>query len=250
MNIKAIIVDDEESSILSLKGLLKAFCSEVEVVATAKYIHEAVMHIDNLKPDIVFLDVELGAELSFKLFTLIPEPSFQFIFTTAHEKYALRALKLSCIDYLLKPIQTGELMDAIYKYKKNISFKTPTEKIQSLLANAYEYEKPEKITAPTSDGFSLIDIADIVCIESDGNYSNIYFLDGSKIYTSKTLKEFDELLTPIHFFRSHRSFLLQLKHIKKYNKQENRILMNNGRWVELSIKKKEEFLELIKNISF
>jgi two-component system LytT family response regulator len=242
--IRAVIIDDEQSNVDTLCSLLKEYGLQVEVSGSASSIAQAVSMINKEKPQLVFLDVELGKETAFELFRSFPEPDFEVIFTTAHEKYALQAIKASALEFLLKPIDPKELTAAIRKFEKESRKETDRKKIEALLQNSVFGKAGQKIAIPSADGYSFIDSSDIVCCEADMNYTYVYS-GKERVLSSRTLKEFEEMLDPSKFFRCHKSWLINLDHIRKYSRTDGtRVLMANEKWVDISVRKREEFLKL------
>ncbi len=243
--IKAVIIDDESSCRDALELLLKEFCPQVELVGMAASLPEGINLVKEKNPELVFLDVELKNHLGFKLFESFPNPEFQVIFSTAHEKYALQAIKTSCLEYLLKPVDPVELMNAIAKFKPNANSDINQKKVEVLLENTGNASQVlNKIAVPTSDGYFFINTSDILYFEGDGKYTNMFTNKGDKIVSSKNLGEFEELLSQQNFFRCHKSWLINLNYIKKYLRSDAQVVMSNDKLVDVSIRKKEEFLKL------
>ncbi|HEU4718316.1 MAG TPA: LytTR family DNA-binding domain-containing protein [Bacteroidia bacterium] len=244
--IKTIIIDDEKGNVGSLKELLNAYCRQVAVVATAENVADAIRLIDAHKPELIFLDVELKKELGFDIFRHYPDPFFQVIFTTAHEKYALRAIKSSALEYLLKPVDYRELVRAVEKFEKQQHVTMSQKKISVLLENlGNDSQSFSKIAIPSSDGYSFVNTGEIIYCEADMNYTNVVTNKGEKILSTRNLKEFEEMLNPQVFFRCHKSWLINLNFIKKYSRTDGtRVLMANDAWIDISVRKREEFLKL------
>ncbi len=245
--LKAIIVDDEKSSRITLRNMLTDFCVNVEVLAEASSVIEAVKEINRLLPDIVFLDIEMPEQNGFKLLEYFHEINFEIIFTTAYDQYAVKAFRLSAIDYLLKPIDLEELREALQKVAEKKRFEQSQQKISALKENLNNVLK--KLALPTGEGFIFVEISSILRCEASGNYSQFYFIDGSKILVSKTLKTFEEILDDFNFFRINRSNIINLSHIKKYGRQKNAtITMTDGNVLTLSERRKDDFLKRFENI--
>lgn len=243
--IKAIIVDDDESNLKTLSSFLKGFCENVAIVATCKTIREAEVAINTCIPDLVFLDVEMQNEMGFDLFVIFPSPSFRVIFTTAHEQYALQAIKASCLEYLLKPIDYKELQAAVNKFEtaqKNVDDKKIETLIENTQTNSFDLSK---IAIPCSDGYVFLNISEIQYCEADLNYTKVITNKGESFMSTKNLKEFEELLNTHGFFRCHKSWLINLDFVKRYSRTDgNRVLMANEKWIDISFRKKEEFLKI------
>ncbi|MDP2388245.1 MAG: LytTR family DNA-binding domain-containing protein [Bacteroidota bacterium] len=243
--IRAVLIDDESSCREALSLLLKEFCPQVELLGMAGSLPEGINLIREKKPELVFLDVELKNHLGFKLFESFPNANFHVVFCTAHEKYALQAIKTSCLEYLLKPIDPVELMNAVDKFKRTVNRELNQKKVDVLLENAGNASQVlNKIAVPTSDGYFFINTSDILYFEGDGKYTNMFTNKGDKIVSSKNLGEFEELLSHQNFFRCHKSWLINLNYIKKYMRGDGQVIMSNDKLVDVSIRKKEEFLKL------
>lgn len=243
MSLKAIIVDDEKHSRETLKNLLEEFCEGVQVLTAASSINEALSAIQELKPDLVFLDIELQSGTGFDILNALPEINFEVIFTTAFDQYAIKAVKFSSLDYLLKPIDLEELQKAILKAQKIKDKQTYNAQLKSLLHNL-THKQLTKICIPTSEGFEFINIDEISHCEASGSYTSFKLSNGQKILVSKHLKSFENLLPEQSFMRVHNSFLINLKEVNKFVKADGGyIIMNNGDTVSISRAKKDAFLE-------
>jgi len=245
--IRSIIVDDELKSRESLKILVEDFCSGVTVNAACQNIAEAIDAIHKVKPDLVFLDIQLQRETGFDLLTKFDDFDFEVIFTTAHAEYAIKAFKFSAIDYLLKPIDIGELKKAIDKVEKSRS-KTIAERLNQLVQNLRVGSTENyKLALPTSDGLVFVKVNDILYCEASSNYTEIIMTDNRKYIVSRTLKEYDDMLGEQNFFRIHHSYLINLNGIKKYVRGDGGyVVMNNEKSLQVSKRKKEGFLSRIK----
>lgn len=246
--ISAIMIDDEQSCIDRLSGLLSTHCAQsVRLAGTADSVPKGIQLIESTQPALVFLDVQIGDETGFDLLRKLNEIRFEVIFTTAFEKYAVQAFKFSAIDYLLKPVDPDDLQDAIGKLQEKLSKQEMAAKVEILFHNLKTMEGASKrISVPTLHGLEFLQVRDIIRCESDVNYTNIFLKDRQKITVAKTLKEFEELLTDYNFFRVHNSHLINLSHIKKYNKGTGGyVTMADNSEVEVSTRRKEEFLKKI-----
>jgi two-component system, LytTR family, response regulator len=244
--LKAIIVDDELKSRESLKILIDDFCQGVEVLALCQNVSEASHAIAALKPDVVFLDIQLQRETGFDLLNGIRNYEFDVVFTTAYSEYAVKAFKYSAIDYLLKPVDIEELRAAIKKLsKKNVT--GIEDKLNHLFENL-KNNSPEnyKLALPTTDGLVFVKVNDIMYCEASSNYTEINMVDNKKHIVSRTLKEYEDLLAGQNFFRIHNSYLINLDRIKKYVRGEGGyVIMNNDVALDVSKRKKEGFLSRI-----
>jgi len=244
--IKAILVDDEFSSLQNLKQKLAEFCPDVQVLAATQKPEEAIALIRQQQPDIIFLDIEMPRMNGFRMLDELGSYDFDIIFTTAYNHYAIDAIRISAFDYLMKPIAIKDLQSAVERFTKTRYGKTK-DKLE-LLRNSLSQAKSqdEKIAIPTSDGLEFIPIRSIMHIESSSNYSKIYFADGKCLLVTKQLKEFEDMLQPYQFYRVHNSHLINLSYIKKYIRGEGgQVIMQNGDVIDVARRKKEEFLKLI-----
>ncbi|NSL88223.1 LytR/AlgR family response regulator transcription factor [Chitinophaga solisilvae] len=247
-DIKAIIVDDEQHCIDALQTMLLKKCPGVEVVGSAKGVREAKELLDELHPDLVFLDVEMPHQNGFELLKLFDKVSFDVIFTTAYEQYALKAIKFNALDYLLKPFSVKELQDALEKCreKKQQRLKdTAVSPMDVFLQNMKTLQQShKKIALPTINGLVFMPVQNIVRCESTGNYTRIFFTDKKNLMVSRPLKEFEELLTDVDFFRVHNSHLINLQQMQSYIQGEGGFaLMSDGAQVEVSRRRKADFLK-------
>jgi len=244
--IEAIIIDDEQHCIDRLQSLLKEYCrSTIQVMGAFQTFEEGVEAIKELNPALVFLDVEIGDKKAFDLLQQLGDISFTVIFTTAYQQYAVRAFKFSALDYLLKPIDPDDLVQAVHKLKVKISKEEMTAKLDALFYNVKSlHGTSKKISIPTVSGLSFIDVSDIVHCQSDINYTTIFLKDRQKIIVAKTLKEFEELLTDYNFYRIHNSHLINLSFIKNYSKGKGGfVTMTDNSVIEVSTRRKDEFLK-------
>jgi len=244
--LRAILVDDELSSLQNLQSKLVEFCPDVEVVATAQKPEDAILFIRQHKPDVIFLDIEMPRMNGFRMLDELGELDFEIIFTTAYNHYAVDAIRISAFDYLMKPVAIKELQNALERLAKYRQTHT-RDKLdvlrQSLSPNK---SQEEKIAIPTNEGLEFIPIKNILHIESSSNYSRIFLTDGKNILVTKLLKDFEDILEPYNFFRVHNSHLINLAYIKKYIRGEGgQVEMQNGDVIDVARRKKEEFIRLI-----
>lgn len=242
-----VIVDDDLMCINTMESFIANFIPGMKVLGHAQTIAQAEALINEKKPQVVFLDIELNGELGFKLFDVFPEPGFEVIFCTAHEKYAVRAIKLSCFDFLIKPVLVEDLQAAVSRLQNKLGSSVNSKRIQVLLDNFVSREY-KKIAIPSASSIEFINTADIVCCEAESKYTTVYTINGDKIVSSKNIGEFEELLNPEQFFRSHKSWLVNLSYVKKFIKTENKLQLSNQMMVDVSTRKKEEFLSLFEKL--
>jgi two-component system LytT family response regulator len=240
--LKAIIVDDEPKARENLQILLQDFVKGVEVVALCQNIAESIEAVNSKSPDIVFLDIQLQRETGFDLLTRLKDINFEVIFTTAYTEYAIKAFKFSAIDYLLKPIDIEDLKKAVGKVGRRVNNNMNsrlTELVQNLKFGSVENYR---LALPTLEGLVFVKINDIIYCEASSNYTQIHTSEG-KYLVSKTLKEYDELLSDHNFFRIHNSYLININSIKKYVKGDGGyVVLNNNTSLDVSKRKKEAFL--------
>lgn len=244
--LKGLIVDDENRSVETLKSIIQNYCSnELTIVGTANNITEAYQRINETNPDIVFLDVEMPHGSGFDLLEKFVNPPFEVIFTTGFDHYAVAAIKFSALDYLLKPINIEELRDAIDKAKNRIKGKNSQISIEHLIQNLRNpKDKANKIPLPILNGFQFVPVNTIVYCEADEDYTYVHLNDGQKLTVSKSIKDFEDLLSNYDFFRIHHSFLINRSYIKKYIKGEGgTIVTDQNAELPVSRRRKTEFLE-------
>jgi two-component system, LytTR family, response regulator len=243
--IKAIIVDDEIKGRQFLRQLVEKFTPQVKIAGEAANATEAKEAIAVAEPDLVFLDIEMPGKSGIELLKEIPEINFEVIFATAFNKYAVEAFKLGAVDYLLKPVSPSDLMRAIERVEEHLRMREQqTKKYDSL---KQQFGQPfSKITVPTTTGFEFVDFADITYMQSDGNYTRIKQIDGKTILATRLLGEFEEILMPYNFFRIHKSYVINLIHIKKYTKGEGGVvMMSDGSEIDVARRIKDAFLKKI-----
>lgn len=243
---KAIIIDDEINSCEMLEWQLKEFCPDVEIVGVFSLPEIALVEIPKRKPELVFLDIEMPRMNGFELLTKIGNINFEIIFTTAYDQYAIKAMKYSAIDYLLKPIENEELKNAVEKVKRKNS-KTSAEQISFLLEQLEvlkSKKKLQRIAISTAESFTFLDLDEIICCESDSNYTYVHLVNKEKILISKTLKLIEDILDKDYFLRVSQSFLINLSHVKKFVREDGGyLLMSNGMAVTVSRNKKDDLFE-------
>jgi two-component system LytT family response regulator len=242
--IKAIVIDDEKNARSALKKLISTYGNAVSVSGEASSVSEGVELIKNVNPDLVFLDVEMPGGNGFTLFDKIRPVNFEVIFTTAYDKYALRAIKYSALDYLLKPVGINDLQSAIDRILQVKKLGLNQNRFETLMGNINSpSHQLNKIAIPTLDSYVMIKIADIVYCEANSNYCCIYLFNKEKILVSKTLKWIEDLLPETTFFRIHKSILINLNHVNKYLKAEEKVVMDNGVLLDVADRQRKTFVE-------
>lgn len=240
----AILIDDEEHAIATLSLLLEKYCPNVKVIDKCMSAEKALKSIVKLNPDIIFLDIEMPVMNGFELLEQFKDISFAIIFTTSYDQYAIKAMRFSALDYLLKPIASKELINAVQKVvsRKNFPFKEQFEMLAERIKN-YE-TRFVKIAVPTSSGFELIPADQILYCEVDDNYTHITTKSRGKVLACRSLKEMEEQFREFDFFvRVHNSFIVNMNEVEKYNKGEGGyVLMSDGHTIDVSRTRKEMFL--------
>ncbi len=248
--IRAIIIDDEKKSREVLTGLLVMFCKQVEVIAEADCVKTGLEVLSKHTIDVVFLDIQMPDGSGFKLLEKIEKPDFDIIFTTAYDQYAIKAIRHSALDYLLKPIIPEELQNAVNKIELKKQKEKIDKNLEVLLSNIKAPgKKSSKIILSTAEKIHIIEIENIIRCESDNYYTRFFFTNAKPILISKTLKENEELLSEHNFLRLHKSHLVNIKYIKSFIRNDGGyIVMSDGSEVPVSRRKKEKVLEILHNI--
>ena len=244
----AIIVDDEKNSREVLETMLRKYCPEITAIRSCSSAEEVLDSIKSEKPDILFLDIEMPGMNGFEMLEHVDRPEFEIIFTTSYSEYAIKAIRHSALDYLLKPIDKDELIYAVQKASKN---KKPfsTSRIEHLLGLLEGKRSEKRFAVSTSEGLIMLNAADIVYCESDGPYCKFYFATNKPLTTSKTLKEAEEFLQDCDFFRIHHSYLINMKFVDRYIRGEGgEVVLTNGKKLPVSRTKKQDFLLLLEKI--
>lgn len=246
---KAIIVDDESHSRSLLLNTIKEHCKEIEIIAEAENVKEAVKLIHKHQIELVFLDIEMPNENGFALFEYFDNPTFVTIFCTAYSEYALNAFEVSAIDYLLKPVSISKIQAAVEKAIKTRGQNLILQHINILRENLTVHQL-QKIALPLSDGLIFVKVNDILYFEADGSYTHV-ITNKEKFMVCKKIKEFHELLSDdSRFFRVHRSYLINIQQIKKYSKKEGATLVfDNNKVIPIAREKKNDFDDYIGKIS-
>jgi two-component system LytT family response regulator len=242
--IKAILIDDEKHCRETLSIQLEKYCPEVQLLAQCSSAEEGLQAIARLHPDVVFLDVEMPLMNGFEMLGQLQEISFELIFTTGYDSYAIKAIRFSALDYLLKPIDKDDLKKAVAKLSRKTGH-ILTQQLDILLSKLENKGvNLQKIALPTLDGFELVPVANILRCESDSNYTNVHLKTGRKIMVSRTLKEIEELLEGPSFLRVHHSHLVNLNEITRYVRGEGGyVILSDNSSISVSRNRKEAFLQ-------
>ncbi len=239
---RALIIDDEENSRSNTRNMLQNYCPEIEVVGEAASGPEGKVKIQELKPHVVFLDINMPGMTGFEMLEGIYNRDFCVVFLTAYSEHGINAVKAGATDYLMKPLILSELQGAIRKVIQHYESKGGT--------GAKSEENRNLVLINHSKGFNLIDYKDIIWLEANDNYTTLYLNNAKKIVASKTLKEFELILPPSEFFRTHRSTLINVAYIKEYSNNEGgEIILSDGSHVQISKARVQEFSDFIKNRS-
>jgi two-component system LytT family response regulator len=242
--IKAMIIDDEPYCCESLAILLEEYCPEVEVTGIFYDGSDALIAIRKQAPDVIFLDVEMPKMNGFDMLKQLPNVNFEIIFTTSYNQYALKAIRSSAIDYLLKPIDTNELQNAVQKVIQRLQ-KPIAQQLEILMQKFYKPSVPvSRVALPTMEGLQMIAVDTIISCEADSNYTTLRLKDKKKIVVSRNLKDIEELLEGYSFARVHRCYLVNLNEVEKFVRGEGGyLIMSDGSTIDVSRNRKEELLK-------
>ena len=242
--IDAVLIDDEKMVIDSLRMLLAEHCPEVAVSGTAASFKDGIRLLEEKKPDLVFLDIEMPHGSGFDLLEHFPDRTFDVIFVTAHSHYAIKAFKFSAVDYILKPVDIQELVRAVDQIKRFRRFGPAMSQRYRVLEDNLKTPVPTRLAIPSSSGLDFVDVDDILRIQAEGRYSRIFLRSGGSMLVTKNLGQFDKLLGDGRFFRSHHSHLVNTGHVRKYLHREGGvILLRDGSRVPLARARKKSFFE-------
>ena len=243
--LKAVLIDDDESNLSSLSEKISNHCKQVQIIARCDNPEDGIRAIDELKPDIVFLDIEMPQMNGFVLLQQLTNKNFELIFVTAYDHYAIKAIRSCALDYLVKPVEVEDLKSAVAKAAELRNKTLPSSQLD-LLIDHLQKKQPKLLTIPTSDGLQFISIEDIIYLEANDNYSNIYLSTNQKFLVSRTLKDFEELLPADVFIRIHHSSIVNKFYVDKYIRGEGgQVVMRNGNVLDVSKRKKSDFLQAI-----
>lgn len=246
--INAIIIEDEQNNIDGLKKLLQSYCPGINVIGYALDANAGFELINKTNPQLVFLDIELPFGNGFDLLEKLMPVQFEVIFVTAFNQYAIRAFKYAAVDYLLKPVCIEDLQRAVERVKQRVNEKNFNSRIEFLVNNQNsDVNSIKKIGLPTADGITFEDLANIIRLEAEGNYTHVYVNGKRKELITKSLKEFEDILPSSIFCRLHHSHIVNINYIKKYYKgRGGYVELSDGSSVEVSSRKKDEFLDKFK----
>lgn len=245
-----LIVDDEVRARETITQLIQLFCPQITAVAEADSVQTAVQSIQRRKPDVLLLDIHLGGGTGFDVLKQLESTDLNVIFITAYDEYAVKAFKVSAIDYLLKPIDPDDFIEAIEKAHQKVIKDSLAARIDLFLHNISHKETAiTKITLNTADSFYIVGVDTIVYCQADKNYTTFYLTDQSPIVVSKNLREYESLLPSTTFIRSHQSYLVNLQHVIRYEKGEKNHLVTTNDWtVPISLRRKEQVLQALRTM--
>ena len=247
-SIKAIIVDDEKNNRLVLRKLIEKFCPQVTVIAECESVDDTILFLENNATDVVFLDVEMPGKNGFDLLANYNyQCPFEIIFTTAYSQYAVKAIRFSALDYLLKPVDPEELIRAVHKLSVKISDEIKAKQFELLEQKISNKDLGKKqLAISTLEGIYFASLDEIIHVDADSSYTKIFLTTGDMIMSSKPLKYFEELLEDYDFVRVHQSHIINLKHIRRYVRGDGgQVIMMNGAEIEVSRRKKDDLLTKI-----
>jgi two-component system LytT family response regulator len=245
--IRAVIIDDEQHSVETLRWKLEKFCPDVNVVQAFLDPVEGLEYLRREAPDLLFIDIAMPQMTGFDVLQALGRPSFGVVFTTAYDDFGIQAIKFSALDYLLKPVQNEELRAAVDKFRQRSLAYFPERQLANLFENIKKEAQgqPCKIALATKERIEFVSPDEIVVCTSDSNYTMVHLSGGAKRLISRTLKEFEEMLTPYRFFRTHHSHLVNLAHIKEFVRADGGYLvMSNNMEIPVSRSRKDELLNL------
>lgn len=238
--IRAIVIDDEQHCVKALLNDLQKNCPSVEVVDTSYSAKEGIMAIKKLNPDLVFLDVEMPWMNGFEMLEILTDINFSIIFTTAHNEFAAKAFRISAVDYLLKPIDAGDLKVAVQKVEKKLDEGSNLQHITNLLRNIRQPLAEQKIALPQREGYEFIDVSSIIYCEAGGSYTKVFIINKKPMLISRSLGDVEELLPPEMFQRIHHSILVNVSYIAQFLRTDGGyVVLKNGEKLSVSKAKKE-----------
>jgi len=248
--LRTIIIDDEESVRKTLEKLIDKYCSNVKIVAEANGVNTGIKAIKKHHPDLVLLDIKMEDGTGFDLMQQLEPVDFKVIFVTAYDQFAIKAIKFSALDYLLKPVDPDDLKMAVERAEK-LLVSEMNQQLDALSDNMQTSDRnKKKIILRTFDNIHLVKLNDILYCESNDNYTNFYLLNGNNILVSNTLKAYDEMLSEFGFFRAHKSYLINLIHIDRFERSEGgSIVLTNEIKLPVASRKKEQLMEMFHRIT-
>jgi two-component system, LytTR family, response regulator len=248
---KAILIDDEPRGLTSLRKMLEQHCADVQVIAECTGADSGKDRIAELKPDLVFLDISMPGKNGFDMLSEMETIDFELIFVTAHNDYTLQAFRYSAVDYLMKPVDEDLLSEAVKRAIKRIHLNLSNKNISALMHNIQKLQSPSemKLCVPSLKGFQVINLEDVIYCEAESSYTIFHLVNKQHIVASKSMVEYEALLDGTSFCRVHKSFLVNLIHIKEYHRGEGgTLILTNNMEVEVSRRKKDIFIARMKQL--
>jgi two-component system LytT family response regulator len=247
---KAVLIDDEISNLENLQTLLEKHCEQVTIMATAQNVGDAVDAIEKYSPHLVFLDIQMGEQTGFDVLKLLPTRNFEVIFVTAHDQYGIQAVKFAALDYLLKPVDIEELINAVNKAEYKLATQIQTSQLDFLLQ---QLKKPEtnvsKIALQMQGEIRYVTLSEIIRCEADNTYTHFFLSSNEKILVSKSLKEYADLLRPNGFLRTHQSHLVNPKYVKSWLKEDGGVLLlTSGEKIPISKPNKDTVKQALQRL--
>ena len=245
--IRAVLIDDEEDAREALRLSIQQYCPEVALVAVCSSPEEGLQRLRDQRPDLLFLDIQMPRLSGFDLLQQLTPVPFEVVFVTAHDQYAIKAIRFSALDYLLKPVDVDDLVQAVRKVQQRLQQKNSAYQYQSVLHNMrFRPGKIDRLAVPSFEGIDFFNLEDIIYCQADGNYTTLHLTHQQSQLISKNLKDFESLLTESGFCRVHHSSLINIKHIQKYVRGEGGyVILTDGHHVDISRRKKEAFLSML-----
>ena len=245
---RTLIIEDEPQAITVIKSEIETNCKDLEIIGVANSVKDGIQKIKSLSPELIFLDIQLSDGLGFEVISSFKDYDFKVIFTTAYSQYAIRAIKFSALDYLLKPIDSEELIESVKRAKKN-NKREEYIKFETFISNLNFPNERKKIAIQTTEGVNIYKIENIIRCSAESNYTCVYFTNGKKQLSSKTLKEFEELLERSGFERIHYSHIVNLNHLDSYiNKDGGYVIMSDRSTVPVSQRRRAKLIDALNNI--
>jgi two-component system LytT family response regulator len=244
MSTKVLIIDDEKPTRTFIRKMLESFDLNLNIYIDGENVQSGIEAIEDIQPDIVLLDIQMPDGNGFDLLKSIPVKNFEVIFITAFQEYAVQAIRFSALDYILKPIDSEELKQAIDNALNTITRKTEDSQL-SVLQHNMQLNAKRKLVLKTQESIHIVEIDDIIRCEADKNYTLFFFTNIKKILVSKTLKDFDVLLSGLTFFRAQQSHLINLNYVERYDRHDNSIIMKDGSVIPLALARKEQFFDIL-----
>jgi two-component system LytT family response regulator len=245
---KALIIDDENRTRELIAKMIDSFGFDLETFPIGENVQSGIAAIESLRPDIVFLDIQMPDGTGFDLLKSVQNKDFEVVFITAHEEFAIKAIKFSALDYLLKPIDPTELREATEKAMKAIEDKRDEQQFEALQNNIQPTQK-KRLVLKTQESVHVVELEEIIRCEADRNYTSFFLTGGKKILVSKTLKDYEILLSSFHFLRVQQSHLINLNFVDRYDKGNGgSVVMKDGSQVPLSPAKRDIFFKILETL--